>query len=120
MIFIGSTFSVKEGYRLAVKAIEELGEKMPTAFCVASDAMAVGALQAFNEKGWKIPERIAFFSIDNVNIAQYVSPPLTTFHIDIPLMCETALQFLQERVLKGRTITKTTYINGKPVFRKSC
>ncbi|MBE6722539.1 MAG: hypothetical protein E7572_08705 [Ruminococcaceae bacterium] len=30
---------------------------MPTAFCVASDAMAVGALQAFNEKGWKIPER---------------------------------------------------------------
>lgn len=120
MIFIGSTFSVKEGYRLAVKAIEGLGEKMPTAFCVASDAMAVGALQAFNEKGWKIPERVAFFSIDNVNIAQYVSPPLTTFHIDIPLMCETALQFLQERVLKGRTITKTTYINGKPVFRKSC
>ena len=120
MIFIGSTFSVKEGYRLAVKAIEELGEKMPTAFCTASDAMAVGALQAFNEKGWKIPERVAFFSIDNVNIAQYVSPPLTTFHIDIPLMCETALQFLQERVLKGRTITKTTYINGKPVFRKSC
>ena len=56
MIFIGSTFSVKEGYRLAVKAIEGLGEKMPTAFCVASDAMAVGVLQAFNEKGWKIPE----------------------------------------------------------------
>lgn len=120
MIFIGSTFSVKEGYRLAVKAIEKLGDKMPTAFCVASDAMAVGALQAFNEKGWKIPERVAFFSIDNVSIAQYVSPPLTTFHIDIPLMCETALQFLQERVLKGRTITKTTYINGKAVFRKSC
>lgn len=119
-IFITDTLSVSEGYRLGMKAIQELGENMPTAFCVASDTLAIGVLQAFNEKGWDIPKRVAFFSINNISIAQYLSPPLTTFHIDIPLMCDAALNLLQERMLKGRTLTKTVYINGKAIFRKSC
>lgn len=119
-IFITDKVSVSEGYRLGMKAINELGENMPTAFCMASDTLSIGALQAFNEKGWSIPKRVAFFSINNINIAQYVSPPLTTFHIDIPLMCDAALSLLQERVLNKRTITKSVYINGKPIFRKSC
>ncbi len=119
-IFIADTFSVDEGYRLGMKAIKELGENMPTAFCMASDTLTVGVLQAFNEKGWDIPKRVAFYSINNISIAQYVSPPLTTFHIDIPLMCDAALNLLAERILKGRNITKTVYINGKAVFRKSC
>ena len=119
-IFVTDTISVDEGYRLAMKAIRELGDAMPTAFCVASDTLAIGVLQAFNERGWEIPKRVAFFSINNLSIAQYVSPPLTTFHIDIPLMCDAALSLLQERILKDRQITKSVYINGKPVFRKSC
>ncbi|HEX7713244.1 MAG TPA: LacI family DNA-binding transcriptional regulator, partial [Bacillota bacterium] len=119
-LFITDTFSVSEGYRLGIKAIEELGENMPTAFCIASDTLAIGVLQAFNEKGWDIPKRVAFFSINNISIAQYLSPPLTTFHIDIPLMCDAALNLLQERMLKGRNITKTVYINGRAIFRKSC
>ncbi|WP_027629819.1 LacI family DNA-binding transcriptional regulator [Ruminiclostridium cellobioparum] len=119
-IFITDKLSVSEGYRLGIKAIEELGEDMPTAFCMASDTLTIGVLQAFNEKSWDIPGRVAFFSINNISIAQYVSPPLTTFHIDIPLMCDAALNLLQERMLKGRDITKTVYINGKAIFRKSC
>lgn len=119
-IFITDKFSVEEGYRIGKIAIEKLGEKMPTAFCVASDTLAIGALQAFNEANWDIPERVAFFSINNVSVAQYVSPPLTTFHIDVPLLCESALDLLQERILRGRKITKTVFINGTPIFRKSC
>lgn len=119
-IFITDKTSVNEGYRLGIKAIEELGENMPTAFCMASDTLAIGTLQAFNERGWDIPKSVAFFSIDNISVAQYVSPPLTTFHIDVPLMCDTALNLLRERMLKERDITKTVYINGRPIFRKSC
>lgn len=119
-IFVTEYFSVEEGYRLATKAIETLGDAVPTAFCVASDTLAIGALQAFNEHGFAIPERVAFFSINDVSVAQYVSPPLTTFHIDIPLLCEAALDLVQERMIKGRKITKTVFVNGTPIFRKSC
>lgn len=119
-IFIADAFSVKEGYRMAMQAIEQLGDDMPTAFCVGSDPFAIGALQAFNEKGWSIPQRVSFFSINDIGIAQYVSPPLTTFHIDVSLLCKSALMLLQERILQKRLVTKCIYINGQVIIRKSC
>lgn len=118
-IFIADSFSVSEGYKTALRAIEQYGDELPTAFCVASDALAIGALQAFNEKGWAIPQRISFFSINNISVAKYVSPPLTTFGIDIPLICKTALDLLQDRIATNRAQTKTILISGVPVFRKS-
>jgi LacI family transcriptional regulator len=118
-IFIADSISVKDGYKIALKAIEKMGDNMPTAFCVASDALAIGALQAFNEKGWSIPQRVSFFSINNINVSKYVSPPLTTFNINITLECQTVFKLLHERLLENRTIPKSTYIAGTPVFRKS-
>ncbi len=119
-IFIADAFTVKEGYRIAIEAINRLNDNLPTAFCVANDALAIGALQAFNEMQWEIPNRVSFFSINDIGIAQYVSPPLTTFHIDITIICSSALDLLKERVFENRTTTKTVYINGTPIFRKSC
>jgi len=118
-IFIANSISLKDGYKIALKAIEKLGDDMPTAFCVASDALAIGALQAFNEKGWSIPQRVSFFSINNINVSKYVSPPLTTFDINISLECQTVFKLLKERLLENRTIPKLTYIAGTPIFRKS-
>lgn len=117
-IFIADRFTVSEGYRLGkqLAAMQEL----PSALCVASDTLAIGVLQALNEAKIPIPERISVFSINDVSVAQYVSPPLTSFHIDIPLLCETALDLLRDRVLKGGKITKAVFINGIPVFRRSC
>ncbi len=117
-IYTGDHYTVAEGYRLAKQMIES--GNLPTAVCVASDTLAIGVLQALNEAGIQIPDQISVFSINDVNVAQYVSPPLTTFHIDIPIICESALDLLRSRVLKGGTITKAIFINGIPVFRKSC
>lgn len=119
-IFIAEGFTAKEGRRIGSEAINRLKDDMPTAFCVANDALAIGALQTFNEQQWEIPGRVSFFSINDIGIAQYVSPPLTTFHIDISIICSSALDLLQERVLNNRTTTKSVYINGTPIFRKSC
>ena len=118
-IIIADSMSVSDGYKAAKQAIEQFGDDLPTAFCVANDPLAIGALQAFNEKGWQIPQRVSFFSINNINVAKYVSPPLTTFGIDIPLICETAFDLIQERILKNRTLTKTILVSGSPAFRKS-
>ena len=55
---------------------------MPQAFLVASDPLAVGVLQAFNENKLTVPEDVSMISINDIDIAKYVSPPLTTFRID--------------------------------------
>lgn len=118
-IFITDNFSVNGGYQTAKCAIKQYGDSLPTAFCVASDPIAIGALQAFNEKGWQIPQRVSFFSINNISVTKYVSPPLTTFHIDIPLLCQTAFELLEDRMKTHRTLTKSVMVSASPVFRKS-
>lgn len=117
-IYIADKFSVKEGYRIGKEMAAN--KTIPSALCLASDTLAVGVLQALNEEGIQIPEEVSVFSINDVNVAQYVSPPLTTFHIDVPVICESALDLIRNRVLNGRKITKAVFVNGIPVFRKSC
>ena len=117
-ILISEKFTVDEGYRIGKELLKK--SSLPTALCIASDTLAVGVLQALNEKGIQVPEQMALFSINDVNIAKYLSPPLTTIHIDIPCICETALDLLRNRVLYGGKVTKLIFVNGIPIFRKSC
>lgn len=117
-ILISEKFTVDEGYHMGKELLKK--SSLPTALCIASDTLAVGVLQALNEKGIQVPEQMALFSINDVNIAKYLSPPLTTIHIDIPCICETALDLLRNRVLYGGKVTKLIFVNGIPIFRKSC
>ena len=117
-ILISEKFTVDEGYRMGKELLKK--SSLPTALCIASDTLAVGVLQALNEKGIQVPEQMALFSINDVNIAKYLSPPLTTIHIDIPCICETELDLLRNRVLYGGKVTKLIFVNGIPIFRKSC
>ena len=117
-ILISEKFTVDEGYRMGKELLKK--SSLPTALCIASDTLAVGVLQALNEKGIQVPEQMALFSINDVNIAKYLSPPLTTIHIDILCICETALDLLRNRVLYGGKVTKLIFVNGIPIFRKSC
>lgn len=117
-ILISEKFTVDEGYRMGKELLKK--SSLPTALCIGSDTLAVGVLQALNEKGIQVPEQMALFSINDVNIAKYLSPPLTTIHIDIPCICETALDLLRNRVLYGGKVTKLIFVNGIPIFRKSC
>lgn len=117
-ILISEKFTVDEGYCMGKELLKK--SSLPTALCIASDTLAVGVLQALNEKGIQVPEQMALFSINDVNIAKYLSPPLTTIHIDIPCICETALDLLRNRVLYGGKVTKLIFVNGIPIFRKSC
>ncbi|UOE94064.1 LacI family DNA-binding transcriptional regulator [Alkalihalobacillus sp. LMS39] len=118
-IFCRRGFSVDNGYYLMSNAIEKLGDSLPTAFYIAADPIAVGCLQALNENGIAIPNRVSVISINNISVAKYVSPPLTTFHIDMREMCKNAVQLLLEQVIEKRKLVKTLYIGSDMVIRKS-
>lgn len=118
-IFCRRGFSVDNGYHLMKQAIETLGDDLPTAFFVAGDPIAVGCLQALNEEGIVIPNRVSIISINNISIAKYVSPPLTTFHIDIEELCNNAIKLLLERLVDKRKSVKTLYIGAELIIRKS-
>lgn len=118
-IYCNPGFSVNNGYQLMNKAIDQLGEDLPTAFLVAADPIAIGCLQALNEQQIVIPNRVSVIGINNVNVTKYVSPPLTTFHIDIPELSKNAVELLIDRITTNRKYVKTVCISAKLIERKS-
>lgn len=116
-IYVGA-FSVEDGYNLMGKAIEELGDDLPTAFFTSSDVMAIGSLRALHEAGVAVPGRVSVIGINDMSISKYVYPSLSTIKVYTEIMGETAVDTLVER-LEGRKIAKKVFISTKLVVRKS-
>ncbi|WP_120498996.1 LacI family DNA-binding transcriptional regulator [Roseovarius sp. EL26] len=53
----------------------------PTAVLCGNDVLAVGALQRAGELGLKVPQDVSITGFDDIELAQIVSPPLTTVHV---------------------------------------
>ncbi|MBN2795526.1 MAG: LacI family DNA-binding transcriptional regulator [Clostridia bacterium] len=63
------------------RAIDQLlkqSEKMADAIYAASDDIAIGAIVALKEHGYKVPEDVAVVGFDNIELSGYTSPSLTT------------------------------------------
>ena len=55
----------------------------PTAVFAANDAMAIGLLSAFRERRVRVPEDVALAGFDDIPIARFITPPLTTVRVPI-------------------------------------
>ncbi|MFZ5352339.1 MAG: LacI family DNA-binding transcriptional regulator [Bacillota bacterium] len=117
-IYIGSRISFDEGYSLIKQAIKS--GKMPTAFFIANDTMATGALRALHEAKVNVPNDISIIGFNDLASAKYLIPPLTTVRVHLATMAVTAIELLQERIYKERTVAKKVLIPSELVIRKSC
>lgn len=77
----------------AVRALLALPAR-PTAIFAANDGMAIGALAALRDAGLRVPEEIAIGGFDDIPMARYVDPPLTSVHVDISALGERAVAAL--------------------------
>jgi LacI family transcriptional regulator len=60
------------------KAAEYFAQKDITAIFAASDMMAIGMIKKFEELGIRVPEDISIVGFDDVHLASYITPALTT------------------------------------------
>lgn len=75
-------------------AMQRLLPASPSAVFVASDTMAVGALKALRQAGWRVPQDIALVSFDDIPIAPAIEPALTTVRQPIQRMGSMAVEVL--------------------------
>lgn len=68
----------------------------PTAVFAANDYMAIGVLGALSDAGVRVPEDIAVVGFDDIAMARYLNPPLTTVHVDAYQLGERAVERLLE------------------------
>jgi LacI family transcriptional regulator len=73
-------FTEASGYR-AGSAILRL-QPRPAAVFAANDYMAIGLLCALRDAGIEVPHQMAVTGFDDIAIARYLNPPLTTVHVD--------------------------------------
>ena len=73
----------------------------PTAVFAANDGMAIGLLHAFQEAGVRVPEDIAVTGFDDIPIARFLTPPLTTVGVAIADLGACAIQRLLQVMERG-------------------
>ncbi|MBV9880190.1 MAG: LacI family DNA-binding transcriptional regulator [Gemmatirosa sp.] len=78
-------FTEDGGYAAARRllAASGAGTARPTAIFAANDVMAIGAISAVGEAGLRVPEDVAVVGFDDIPMARYVNPPLTSVHVAI-------------------------------------
>ncbi|HET6397283.1 MAG TPA: substrate-binding domain-containing protein, partial [Pseudoxanthomonas sp.] len=73
----------------------------PDAVFAANDMMALGCLYAFAQAGVRVPEDIALAGFDDIPLARFVHPSLTTMRVSIAALGERALTRLLAQIEAG-------------------
>ena len=93
----------------------------PTAVFAANDSMAIGALGALSEAGVSVPGDVSVAGFDDIPIARYVSPQLTTIAVDIAELGRRAFAVLLDVITHpGAREPRRERIGTTLVVRNSC
>jgi len=117
-LVVRGDFSELSGHR-AVKPLLAL-ESRPTAIFAANDSMAIGALSALRESDLHVPHDMAVAGFDDIPLARYMNPPLSTVHVDISQLGARAAALLLLSLQKGIRPHEHLQLSTTLVIRASC
>ncbi|MGN1277691.1 MAG: LacI family DNA-binding transcriptional regulator [Floccifex sp.] len=101
--------------------LEILNNNEPIASCyfADNDEIAIGAMRAFKEKGYRIPEDVAIVGFDNIPYATYVDPPLTTIDVPKAFMGKVAANYMISSIQNPSSHFIKVEVNTTLVIRNS-
>ena len=102
---VDGSFTEESGYHAGRQLLAQ--GKRPSAVFAANDMMAVGCLYAFKEAGLQVPADIALAGFDDIPIARYLTPPLSTVSVHIAELGRNALERLAA-LMDGRGQSDST------------
>jgi DNA-binding LacI/PurR family transcriptional regulator len=111
-------FDYESGRRAARALLSEL-EDPPTAIFAASDVVAIGAIREIQELGHRIPQDVAVVGFDDIPMARYLTPPLTTARLPATQLGRRAGEVLLD-CIRGSSLTQhQVLLNTELVVRQS-
>ncbi len=91
----------------------------PDAVFAGNDAMAVGVYQALYQRGLRVPQDVAVMGYDDIQLAQYMTPPLTTIHQPKDELGELAIDTLLHRLKDPEAEAQVLVLTPELVVRAS-
>lgn len=103
------------------EAMERLLEQAPelTAIVCANDWMAMGAIEAIYQKGLRIPEDISLVGFDDIDTAQWVTPPLTTMRQPMQQIGAKAAELLVTQLETDKRAREVVLFPAQMIVRQS-
>lgn len=100
-----------------IKAWLKKNQPVPRAFFADNDNTALGAMKAFSEVGYRIPEDIALVGMDDIVYSAFSDCPLTTIHISRGQLAHEAVRSLL--FFDEKSGVTRIYCRGRLVIRSS-
>lgn len=119
LTIVDGDFTEESGYRAGRQLLAL--KPRPRAVFAANDMMAIGCLYAFKEAGLDVPGDIALAGFDDILIARYVTPPLSTVQVRIADLGRHALERLAAMLNPAdKTQASVETLGCEIVIRDSC
>jgi len=113
---LDADFTEDSGYKAALALLEQ-GLDVD-AIVTASDLIAIGVIKALKEQGVNVPHDISVVGFDDISIAQFTYPPLTTIRQDTNLAGKLLVNNLVS-LINGHEV-KSSVMPAQIIVRKSC
>ncbi|TCJ15621.1 LacI family transcriptional regulator [Rubrobacter taiwanensis] len=109
-------FQPESGYSAARSLLQ--GSVRPTAIFAANDRMAIGAMAAAFDLGMEVPEEVSIVGFDDITMASYVRPALTTVSLPGYEMGASAMRLIL-KLISGKECPRVTWLPAELVVRDS-
>ncbi|WP_202078973.1 LacI family DNA-binding transcriptional regulator [Caldalkalibacillus salinus] len=114
---IESGFNIESGEEAAAQLLS-LKEKPSSIICV-NDFVAMGTINMINKFGLSVPHDFSVVGFDDIYLAQYFPPGITTISQNYKQLGQTAIDVLIN-LIEGKEAQKETIIPTSLVIRNSC
>lgn len=111
-------WSFTSGYRAMHKLLSK--GRAFTGLFAQNDQMAIGAIHALREAGKRVPEDVAVVGYDDIPVAEFSDPPLTTIRQPMREVGQVATRLLIQAIENPGAEPKGTLLQATLVKRKSC
>ena len=117
-LILTGDFQSQSGYA-AAQTFLKLAER-PTAILACNDMMAMGAICAIHQTGLRVPDDISVMGFDDIALASFTCPPLTTVAQAKYEMGALAFEMLREWMQDGALPPRRELLETELVIRGSC
>lgn len=108
-----------EGGQIAILKLLESSSR-PTAALAANDEMAIGAIDAAQQRGLRVPEDLAVIGFDDIEMSALTHPSLTTVRQPMQLLGEAAVTLLFHRLQNSNGLIRHEVLDTELMVRQSC
>lgn len=114
----GASYSMTNGYETVRRHLAANGLTFTALVCTC-DAVAVGAIRALTEAGHRVPEDCAVTGFDDLEIARYLTPSLTTVAQPLVEIAATTARVMLQAIEQPAVAPEQVSIQGRLVERES-